>query len=57
MAYLLNTETAQNGLKMFYTLDFRLRDFYKEDYTWTIWNNKGDARMATIFSGGVGYKW
>jgi len=42
---------------MGYTLDFRLRDFYKEDYTWSIWNNKGDARMATIFSGGVGYKW
>ena len=44
-------------ITMGYTLDFRLRDFYKEDYTWTIWNNKRDARMATIFSGGVGYKW
>jgi len=63
------TCAIRNGLCLTYTcnnrlnivlegfVDFRLRDFYKENYTWSIWNNKGDGRIATIFKGGIGYRW
>lgn len=63
------TCAIRNGLNLTYAcnsrlnivlegfVDFRLRDFYKENYTWSIWNNKGDGRIATIFKGGIGYRW